>query len=557
MLQTLHISNVVLIDSLTLDFNTGLCALTGETGAGKSILLDSLGLAMGARSEARLVRKGAEQASVTATFHINKSSFLYSMLSEQGLSTSDELILRRIVKQDGKSKAWINDQPVSITFLKEVAACLVEYHGQFETHGLRDPESHGIMLDSYAQLTTDIRVLGTMWRAWRQAEKALKTAIKHADEAQEEEEYLRACLDELYILAPEQGEESMLIELRQRLKNKEAIVQALKTAQKHLTSDKGADNALVQTTRILDRAQDKIGESVESMMAQLDIALDNVREVTNTIDTLMADFQEEDISQEILDDRLYALRSEARKHNCLVEELSAKREEIAQKLSQIESQGDILSALNKEVLETKKKYISLAEKMRDKRIQAGKKLDHLIMEELIPLKLEKALFFTDITLLEEEKWGAEGIDQIQFLVSTNPGANLEPLGKIASGGEMARFMLALKVVLAEVGEANTLVFDEVDAGIGGATADAVGERLARLAEHKQILVVTHSPQVASKASSHWIVSKGGEHNITTNVISLTNNTQRQEEIARMLAGAQITDEARAAADKLLGVCRKH
>lgn len=551
MLQNLHISNVVLIKSLDLNFHNGLCALTGETGAGKSILLDSLGLAMGARSEARLVRKGEDQASITATFEIEKTSPINALLEENELNHSSELIIRRIVKVDGKSKAWVNDQPISINFLKQIGACLVEYHGQFETHGLRDPDKHGGMLDAYAGLTTQADELRALWRDWRKAEKTLKQAIKKADEAREEEEYLRGCLEDLDKLAPEQGEEDTLTEIRQRLKNKEQIVDALNNAQKHLSSDKGADNSIVQATRVLDRAQDKIGSVVETMLEQMDVALENLRDVISTIDGLMADVQDEEISQDVLDDRLYALRSEARKHNCLVDDLSAKRNEIAEAISSIEKQGDVLSELNRNVSHTKKLYISKAEEIRTQRVESGKKLDTLIMTELAPLKLEKAKFITKITLLDENDWSAEGTDSIQFLVSTNPGADPAPLGKIASGGELARFMLALKVVMAEVGDAGTLVFDEVDTGIGGATADAVGERLARLAKYKQILVVTHSPQVAAKASNHWIVAKGGETDITTDVIPLTKENERQEEIARMLAGAEITDEARAAADKLL------
>ncbi|MGB1077181.1 MAG: AAA family ATPase, partial [Bdellovibrionales bacterium] len=349
MLQSLHISNVVLIQSLELDFNTGLCALTGETGAGKSILLDSLGLAMGARSEARLVRKGEDKASVTATFEIDKNSPIYTVLEENEIEPSSELILRRVVKSDGKSKAWINDQPISVSLLKQIGTCLVEYHGQFETHGLRDPERHGGMLDAYAGLTTETDELRTLWRDWRKAEKVLKDAIKKADAEREEEEYLRACLEDLDKLAPEQGEEDTLTELRQRIKNKEQIIDALSTAQKHLTSDKGAENSLIQATKTLDRGQEKIGQVVETMMEQLDIALDNLREVSTAIDNLMSDFSDEEISQEVLDDRLYALRSEARKHGCLVDDLSAKREEIAEAISNIERQDDILSELNRNV----------------------------------------------------------------------------------------------------------------------------------------------------------------------------------------------------------------
>ncbi|MGE4313819.1 MAG: DNA repair protein RecN [Pseudobdellovibrionaceae bacterium] len=553
MLLSLQIRNVVLIDLLNLDFAGGLCALTGETGAGKSILLDSLGLAMGARSEARLVRKGTDAAQVTAVFSPPKSETLNALLSENGIAVDagEDLILRRQVASDGRSKAWVNDQTVSISLLKDIGDALVEYHGQFETHGLLNPKTHGGLLDEYAGLATELASLKTLWGNWAQARDAYHAAVQAAEKAREEEDYIRASLDDLTALDPQDGEEETLEETRVLLKNREQILGGLQEALQALTAESGAEALTVQAARRLERIADKTGEKGGALVAHLDRAIEALRDAGAGIEDMAHEFDAGGKSLEEIEDRLYALRGQARKHHCLISDLPEKMAQFAKELTLITDSEAQLGALEKAVREAREAYVAKAKSIAETRKNAASKLDQLVMSELVPLKLERARFETEVSDLPEDQWGENGTTRTQFLVATNPGAEAGPLHKIASGGEMARFMLALKVVLAEVGSATTLVFDEVDTGIGGATADAVGQRLARLASYKQILVVTHSPQVAAAASHHFIVAKGGETELTTKVIALENQDARREEIARMLAGAEITAEARAAASSLL------
>ena len=551
MLESLHISNVVLIETLHLNFARGLCALTGETGAGKSILLDSLGLAMGARSEARLVRKDADKASVTATFDLDDISPFQSLADENGIEVSSPLMLRRQINADGRSRAWVNDQPVSITLLKSFGDMLVEYHGQFETHGLLDPKTHRLFLDEYAELGKDLEKLAQYWEALAAARSELAQAKKESEEARKEEEYIRHAVGELSELAPEEGEEEALLEQRVRLKNRDTILTNLAQSLAHITEEDKAEANIIQATRMLERIEDALGQKGADIIAQLDGAIENLREASSQIEDIAREFDEGGTSLEALEDRLYALRELARKHQCQVDDLPNKLAEMEKTLDLIVRQDDILGELEAKVALAKSDYEALADQVSDKRKVGAAKLDALVMAELGPLKLERAKFQTAVSPRDESAWSATGKDDVAFLIATNPGAEPGPLHKIASGGEMARFMLALKVVLAEIGTAHTLVFDEVDTGIGGATASAVGQRLARLAQFKQILVVTHSPQVAAAASAHWIVSKSGDEAMRTTVIPLDEQGQRREEIARMLAGAEITEEARAAAGKLL------
>lgn len=551
MLEFLHISNVVLIEKLSLDFASGLCALTGETGAGKSILLDSLGLAMGGRSEARLVRKGEDSASVTASFNVKNPEHFKDISDENGLGIENNLILRRQVNADGRSRAWVNDQPVSISLLKDIGDRLVEYHGQFETHGLLDPKTHRTFLDEYAGLSPELNKLEGKWHHWQTAEKELRDARIKAQKAKEEEEYIRSSYEDLSALEPIEGEEDDILDQRTRLKHRDEILQSLSTSLKHITEEDGGEAQIIRATRALEKLSDKLGDKGVELINDLDKTIETLRDVSTGIEDLAREFDEGGISLEKLEDRLYALRDQARKHNCQVNDLPAKLEELGASLELIDGQDVTLGGLEAKVKDSKQAYEILADAISDIRQKKAKALDLLVMAELKPLKLERAVFATSVEILPEEQWGNTGKNAIRFLVATNPGTEPGPLNKIASGGEMARFMLALKVVLAEVGTAQTLVFDEVDTGIGGATADAVGQRLARLAQYKQILVVTHSPQVAASASSHWIVAKSGNENVTTTVIPLESVEQRREEIARMLAGAEITAEARAAASKLL------
>lgn len=547
MLVSLHIQNVVLIKSLDLHFDDGLCALTGETGAGKSILLDALGLALGMRAEARLVRKGADQAKVSATFDISTDHPALEILEEADVTCEGgELILRRSLTADGRSKAHINDQPVSIGLLRQVGEALVEIHGQFETQGLLDPSSHRGLLDEYAAIGNECQ---SAWQTWQQAKAALQALRDQSNNAREEEEFLRTSLEDLDALAPKAGEEDEFAALRERLMHKEKVLEALSSAYQALDSE---DDPVRTAWGLMERVADKMGEGGEPIIDALARASSEVQEALAQIQSLSADLQEGDHNLESIDNRLFALRAQARKHNCAVDDLPAKREELALRLNDIEHADEALAARQREESQAKDAYIKAAQAVRDKREAAAAKLDGLIARELPPLKLEKARFVTQLEALEEGEWSATGMDRVRFLVATNPGSDPGPLNKIASGGEMSRFMLALKVVMAETGSAQTLIFDEVDAGIGGATADAVGERLARLSRAgKQILVVTHAPQVAARAQHHYIVAKEGDKTVNTTVIPLQEVERRREEIARMLAGAEITNEARAAADKLL------
>lgn len=544
MLASLAIKNVVLIDQLTIDFSEGLTALTGETGAGKSILLDSLGLALGARSEASLVKSGTDQAQVTAEFIVADTHPARDMLRSQDLEADGPLILRRSVAKDGRSRAFINDQAVSVSLLKQAGEMLVEIHGQFDTQSLLNPRIHRDLLDDYGCDAPALASLAAAWDGWKAKETELTDTRAAMEKARTDEAYLRGAVEDLDELAPKEGEELSLTVLRERLMRREQIMQSLNAAQEAANE---MESALGGGWRALER----VGDDAKAILEAMDRIGAEIQEVHAGIQSLSADMENSEYSLHEIDDRLFALKAQARKHGCAIDDLAAKREELARALTLIEKQDDVLETLIRAVDAARKTYMTQADKIRSAREKAATKLDKLVAKELPPLKLDKARFETSVEKLNESDWGPGGMDRVQFLVATNPGAPAGALNKIASGGEMARFMLALKVVLAEVGVAGTLVFDEVDSGIGGATADAVGERLARLADKRQILVVTHSPQVAARAAHHWIVSKGGTKQVTTNVIPLSQRDQRQEEIARMLSGAIITAEARAAAAKLL------
>lgn len=555
MLVSLTIQNVVLIEYLNIGFQNGLCVLTGETGAGKSILLDSLSLAIGARAESRLVRKGAEQASVTAMFDVSLSDDLvqeHDIIIEPG----EPIILKRVLTSDGRSRAYINDQPVSAGLLRQVGEALVEIHGQFDTRGLLNPSTHRAMLDEYAGVNDE---LSQLWGTWKMAEKDLKMLQQKAQQTRADEVYLRESLEDLDLLSPQAGEEETLSELRDRLRHREQALKALSAAHFELGGDK---DPVSKALKLLDPILEKLPETAEEAIAALDRARHEIEEAQVLIASVRDDLYYEDQKLEDVDDRLNELRVQARKHNCHIDDLPQKRDEIAAQLNEIEHQDELLAQKTKAVQVSRTQYCVLADKISKTRKQKAQTLDQAVMAELPPLKLDKARFVTVVEDLPEFEWGPHGINHVQFLVATNPGSDPGPLHKIASGGEMARFMLALKVVMAHVGQACTMVFDEVDAGVGGAVADAVGERLARLSDPKngggkQVMVVTHAPQIAAKADVHYIVRKDGIHKdgadiVNTNVVRLSEAAERREEIARMLAGASITAEARAAAERLMG-----
>jgi DNA repair protein RecN (Recombination protein N) len=544
MLRSLTIANVVLIEKLTVTFGRGLNALTGETGAGKSILLDSLSLALGARGEAGLVRTGAEQASITAEFDIPAKHPAHAILSEQGIDLGDTLLLRRVVMPDGRTRAYINDQPVSVGLLKTVGDRLIEIHGQFDTHNLTNAKYHRDLLDEYGVSAEDRAALALLWRDWRAAEDQYVTTRAQAEQARRDEDYLRAMVEQLDELSPKAGEEEKLTTLRQKLMKRDQVIGAFQSARQGIEE---AESAL----HTVWRAVEKTGGGNEVILSALDRAGVELKEAMAGVEDKVAEVEAGPDSLNDIDDRLFALKGQARKLGCGVDDLAAKRDEVAAQLNVIEHQDDILAKLDRARQFARREYESKAKDVSTERKRAAKRLDTFVAKELPPLKLDKARFETMVEPLPESEWGESGFDRVAFLVATNPGAAAGPLNKIASGGEMARFMLALKVVLAETGSAGTLVFDEVDSGIGGATASAVGERLARLSAAHQVLVVTHSPQVAARAQAHFVVSKSGKTSVKTDVIALPDVKRRLEEIARMLAGEKITDEARAAAGKLM------
>ncbi len=546
MLTQLSINNVVLIEKLDIEFKSGLCALTGETGAGKSILLDSLGLALGARAETGLIRKGADRASVTAVFQIHDEHPANKVLEDADIEGEQgELIMRRVVNANGKSRAFINDQPVSLTLLRNVGEALVEIHGQFDNQGLLNPQTHRAMLDEYAGIDG---ALARHFQNWTDAKDALYELQELSQRSRSEEDFLRTALEDLDALEPKTGEEEHLSGLRERLMHREQVLEALAAAHMLLNSE---DDPVQKAYSTLDKVADKVGDALQKSLEALDRGMSEIQEASTIIQHLSDELQDSEHDLETIDDRLFALRAQARKHNCEVDELPEKREDLARKLNMIEDGEESLAAAMKQVEQTRETYIKEAEKLSATRKKFADKLNKLVQAELAPLKLEKARFVTTIEKADEKEWGAHGFDRVRFLVATNPGAEPGPIHKIASGGEMSRFMLALKVVIAQAGSTHSFIFDEVDTGIGGSTADAVGERLSRLAADKQVLVVTHAPQIAARANNHWIVEKSGDKDVTTDIKPLKSREERCEEIARMLAGATITPEARAAAGKLL------
>ncbi len=548
MLSSLSIRNVVLIEQLTIEFADGFSALTGETGAGKSILLDSLGLALGGRADAGLVRKSAEQASVTAEFSIARNHPVLDLLAGQGLEGDATLVMRRMLGADGRSRAFINDQPVSIGLLRQAGDLLVEIHGQFDTHGLLDPVTHRMMLDEYAGVKS--AAIEKSWAAWQEAQRALDAARVEAERIGAEEEYLRHVVAELDDLAPEPGEEESLSIKRDHLKHREQVLSGFGEAWALISGDRGAEMAIAKARKVLEKLAGRAPENLDPVIHALDRAGNELQDAVRKVESVRDAMEDGEMSAEHVDDRLYALRGVARKHGCRADDLAAKREELRGRLNLIDRSGDVMQGLTKDVAARRGAYLQQAESASAARRKAAEKLDRLVAKELPPLKLDKARFVTDVQPLPEDQWGPGGMDRVQFLVATNPGSMPGPLNKIASGGEMARFTLALKVVMAAVGAAGTYIFDEVDTGIGGATAAAVGERLARLAGARQVLVVTHSPQVAARAGHHLIVMKQGAKDVRTTVVPIAAN-DRRDEIARMLSGATVTEEARKAAEKLL------
>jgi DNA repair protein RecN (Recombination protein N) len=546
MLTHLSIQNIVLIKSLDLMMENGMTALTGETGAGKSILLDSLGLALGARAESGLLRKGAEQGSVTASFDLPANHAVFQILEDQDFDAEGELIIRRTLGTDGRSKAFLNDKPVSVNLLKVIGDMLVDIHGQFQTHGLLDSKTHGPLLDNFGGLHDDLDNVKQAWVQWRAALKALNDHIEAAAKAREDEEYLTACVEELDKLAPEEGEEDILLDKRQRLLHFEAVIEGLNEAHQSLEGDKATNESLYKAIRALEKIADKAADQIDPFITKMDAALSSLRDVAGDIEMMGHTFGEDE-NIEHVDDRLHELRAAARKHNVRPDELPQLLFDMQDKLKTIYHNEKAVEQLTAKVEEAETIYMTAAAKLTEKRVKAAGELSAHVMTELPDLKLAKAKFRVAVEPLPSPS--KDGMDDIKFLIQTNAGSPEGELGRVASGGELSRIMLALKVVLSKSSAIPVMVFDEVDSGIGGSTADAVGARLARMAEGAQVLVVTHSPQVAAKANHHWIISKADDDAgmTQTSVHPIMDENALVDEIARMVAGANLTDEARAAA----------
>ena len=551
MLTCLSIRNIVLIEALDLDFAGGLGVLTGETGAGKSILLDALGLVLGARADGGLIRAGEERASVTASFEFAVlPSGIRAVLAEAGVQVEpgEPLILKRQLRIDGASKAFVSDQPVGAGLLRELAPFLVELHGQHDDRGLVNPRGHRALLDRYAG--GDVAGVEAAWRIWHAATEALRAARERVARAAEDRDLLLAHVAELVALAPVEGEEAELAGSRADMQKGERLAGDLGELQ-HLWA--GSDSALA-TLRSAARRLDRIaGEHplLAEALEALDRAVIEAGEAEDKLARAAEALAHDPLALDRIETRLFDLRAVARKHGCGVDDLPQRMAAMRADLDAIESGEAGIAALERAAQVAAVEYRARAEALSAARVAAAVRLDAAVAGELAPLKLDAARFRTSVVRLPEERWGASGMDSVEFLISTNPGADFAPLNKIASGGELSRFILALKVALAEQGGAATVIFDEIDRGVGGAVASAIGERLARLACGGQLLAVTHSPQVAARGGQHYMIAKSSEGVVTRTSVGLLDALGRKEEIARMLSGAEITPEARAQADRLL------
>ncbi|HEX8667944.1 MAG TPA: DNA repair protein RecN [Allosphingosinicella sp.] len=550
MLTGLSIRDVVLIESLDLEFGPGLGVLTGETGAGKSILLDALGLALGARADSGLVRQGQAQAVVTVSFDLPAAHPGRALLGENGLDgePGEPLVIRRIVKADGGSRALVNDQSASVALLRDLGATLVEIHGQHDDRGLLNPRGHRALLDAFGAI--DTAEAERAFRTWGEAEAAIARARDESRAAERDREWLEHAVAELTQLAPQPGEEEDLAALRASMQKGARLAEDIAALGQLLDGSEGGLSLLRQAARRLDRIageHDKLGEALAALDRALIEASDAEDRLTEASDALAYD----PARLEQAETRLFEIRAAARKHRVEADALPALAQELAARLAAIEAGTRNLAALERAVAESRGAYEEAAARLTASRRSAATRLDVAVARELAPLKLDAAKFRTVVEPLAEGQWTARGRDRVEFEVSTNPGAPFAPLTRIASGGELSRFILALKVALAERGGAGTMIFDEIDRGVGGAVASAVGERLHRLAENAQLLVVTHSPQVAARGSTHLLIEKSHAGLVTRTSVQTLDEARRREEIARMLSGAQVTDEARAQASRLL------
>ncbi|PHR60559.1 MAG: DNA repair protein RecN [Robiginitomaculum sp.] len=563
MLTELSIFDVVLIDRLVLNFSPGLTAMTGETGAGKSIVLDALGLALGARADRALVRAGCEQAKVIAVFSPEAEHPVWALLGQReiDIDPGEDLILRRSVSIDGKSKAYLNDMPISAALLREIGTLLVEIHGQHDGRGLMDVQTHVLALDAYGGHEKLVGTCSETFAAWRKAVSFADNLAKQAQTDESEHLYLQESAAEIDRLDPSPGEEQSLAATRQLMMQTEKLLQDVQSARQTLDAGPGLDAGLGGAIRHLEQAISRlgpnsddlpIGKSLARSLRAMERTLAEFEEANSALNDAAHDLILEPTQLEQAEERLFALRALARKHQTSVDQLPEVRQDLASRLQALENLDQAQKDAKQKVETTKATYVKAAAKLSDRRQIAAKKLDTAILAELAPLRLEKAKFRTAIEALEPEAGGANGCDRVRFEISANPGTPLGPLASIASGGELSRISLAIKAALAANSGPSVMVFDEIDQGVGGAVADAVGRRLRALSGGAQVLVITHSPQVAARANAQFQIEKSEKQGTSRTDVKLLDAAQREEEIARMLAGAQITDQAREAARALLG-----
>ena len=550
MLVRLSIRDIVLIDRLDIDFGAGLAALTGETGAGKTILLDAFALALGARGDAALVREGAEQGQVIAAFELANGHPARRLLAENDLAAEDELIVRRVQFADGRTRAFVNDQPVSVQVLRALGAALVEIHGQHDERAFVEAATHRALLDAYGGSEAAAAEVRRLWDERRERQAAVAAHRAEVERAEREAAWLRHAVEELGRLAPQSGEETALAERRTAMMQAEKVAEDLRTTFESVTGPQSPVPPLATAVRRLERRAAQAPALIEPAVKAIDAALTALDEARVHLEAALRVAEYDPRELERIEERLFALRAASRKYNVPVDELAALARRYDADLALIDAGAERLAALEQEAQAVAARYREAAETLSAARRAAAQKLDKAVNAELKPLRLERAEFSTDI---ESEAEGPDGLNRVEFWVRTNPGTRPGPLMKVASGGELARFLLALKVVLADRGSAPTLIFDEIDTGVGGAIADAIGLRLARLAAGVQVIAVTHAPQVAARADRHYLISKDAlakGKRVATRVAELEAD-RRREEIARMLAGAEITAEARAAAERLI------
>ncbi|MFG1268165.1 DNA repair protein RecN [Xanthobacter sp. DSM 14520] len=565
MLAALSIRDIVLIEKLDLTLSEGLTVLTGETGAGKSILLDAVSLALGGRGDGALVRHGLPKGQVTLTFDLAPDHPAHAILAAAELPDEGPLVVRRIQMADGRTRASVNEESVSVQTLRLIGGSLIELHGQHDDRALVDPASHRAVIDAFGGLTPQAEAVGALWKAWRAALLDARAERERLEIAAREADFTRHAVEELTALAPEVGEEAALSERRTGMMRSEKIAADLDEALDAVAGGSSPVPSLAAAVRRLERRAGEAQDLVRPAVEAIDQALDALETARAHLEAALADAAFEPAELERIEERLFALRAAARKYAASVDDLPAVTARFSAELERLDQSAATLARLEKTVAEAETAYRAAAAALSSERQATAGVLDAAVVAELPPLKLERAAFITKVTS-DPTSAGPDGYDQVEFWVRTNPGTRPGPLMKVASGGELSRFLLALKVVLADRGSAPTLIFDEIDTGVGGAVADAIGQRLGRLAQKVQVLCVTHAPQVAARARHHLLIAKASADGapgqdglaedapVTTRVAPL-NATTRREEIARMLAGATVTAEARAAADRLLKAAR--